>query len=84
MLTIMNLRKPQKQSIEPDQLQDFILANIIKDFNKLEKAKKCLTSFQFKWMEDYILIIYRTNFVWETNFPSVKECISIDRNFQVK
>ena len=42
-------------------------------------ARCCPSGFEFKKHEDYILI-YRIVFDIETHFPSIKECIRIDRN----
>ena len=50
LLTTTELRKPQKcQQIihQPDELQDFLTADTIKDFNHLEEEKCCLNGFEF-------------------------------------
>ena len=85
MPTTTELRKlPKLQQIinKPDELQDFLSADMIKDFNHLEEEKFCLNSFELKKKkkaDDYILI-YRIVFDPETHFPSIKEYICIDRN----
>ena len=49
----------------------------------MEEAKHCPTGFKFNRIEDHILI-YRIVFDSETHFPSIKECIRIDRNLHVQ
>ena len=49
--TTTELRKPPKLRRfihQPDELQDFLSADTIKDFNHLEKEKFCLNGFELK------------------------------------
>ena len=80
MPTQTDFRKPPKQRrIEKDELRDFLSTDTITDFTQLT-AKCCPSGFEFK--KHYILI-YRIVFDVETHFPSIKECIRIDRNLHV-
>ena len=83
LLIQTDFRKPSKQrQTEKDELQDFLSTDTITDFTQL--TVKCFPSgFEFKKHEDYILI-YRVVFDIETYFPSIKECICIDRNLHVQ
>ena len=76
MPTQTEFRKPPKQRrIEKDE--DFLSTDTITDFTQ-STAKCCPSGFEFKKHEDYILI-HRRVFDIETHFPSIKECIRIDR-----
>ena len=82
-ISFADFRKSSKQrQIEKDELQDFLSTDTITDFTQLT-AKCCPSAFEFKKHEDYILI-YRIEFDIETHFPSIKECIRIDRNLHVQ
>ena len=86
--TTTELRKPPKLwwiIHQPDELKDFLSADTIQDFNRLEEIKFFLNGFELKKkkMEDHILI-YRIVFDPETHFPSIKECICIDRNLHIR
>ena len=86
LLTTTELRKsPKLQRIihQPDELQDFISADTIKDFNHLEEEKFYLNGLELRKIEDYILI-YRIVFDSKTHFPSINKCIRIDRNLHVQ
>ena len=83
--TTTELRKPRKLwwiIHQPDELQDFISIDMIKDFNHLEEEKFCLNSFEYK-TEDYILI-YGIVFDPGIHCPSLKECIRINQNLHVQ
>ena len=81
--TSTTLRKAPKERIyREDELPNFISADAISNFDDLEEKKCCPTGFQFKKDENYVWI-YRIDFN-ETNFPSLKECIRIDRDLNVK
>ena len=83
MPTQTDFRKtPKQRRIEKDELQDFLSTDTMTDFTQLT-VKYCPSDFEFKKHEDYILI-YRIVFDIETHFPSIKECIRIDRNLHVQ
>ena len=83
MPTQTDLRKPPKQRrVDKDELQDFFSTDTITDFTQF--TAKCFPfGFEFKKLEDHILI-YRIVFDIELHFPSIKECIRIDRNLHVQ
>ena len=86
-VSFANYKRIKKASETPTDyssiIKDFLSADTRKDFIHLEE-KFCLNGFEFKKKtEDYILI-YRTVFNSEIHFPSIKECIRIDRNIHLQ
>jgi hypothetical protein len=80
-------RKPPKvRNIQPDELQQFIAADVIKDFSDIDPIdliNNVLPGFQFK-KNDESIVFYKLNFDVDTHFPVIQECIKIDHNLHVQ
>ena len=82
--TIDSIRKPPKRrKMQEDELPNFISMDTIKNFEDLEEVKCCPSGFHFKKTDEYVFI-YRIHFDAETHFPTIKECIRVDKNLHVQ
>ena len=80
-------RKPPKvRNIQPDELQQFTAADVIKDFTDIDPTaliNSFLSGFQFK-KNDNSIVFYRISFDDDTQFPVIQESIKIDHNLHVQ
>ena len=79
--TNVSRKAPTDRNFQEDELRSFISADTIRSFDDLDE-KCCPRSFQFKKNEKYVWI-FRIDFE-EGNFPSLKECVRIDRELHVQ
>ena len=75
-------RPPKIRSIEEDQISDFNLRDVIKNFKSIDPVKHWPKGYEAK--VNSFSLFYRTVFDEETGFPSVSAAILIDQNLHVK
>ena len=81
--TLTPVRKPPKiRNILPDQAPEFFRSDLIRSLKEIND-EHCPPGFQVKIGENNV-IFYRLVFDPETDFPSIHECIKIDRDLHVE
>ena len=83
-MSIATQRKPPKvRNVQPDELEDFSIADSIRKLDYIDWFTHCLNGYECKRTKES-MVFYRVIFNEETSFPSVCEVIKIIANLTIQ